>query len=113
MKRKNSGQEGLERFKSDGVRYTKESQRCGKKDCKSCPHGAYFHAYLLPELAHQLLGDELKFEYRRKNSGGRIREIDIYIGKDFYRIGDPVFNEIRRQRRRDRKERAARKALLG
>jgi hypothetical protein len=29
----------------DGARYRQEFVRCGKRGCKSCPHGPYWYAY--------------------------------------------------------------------
>lgn len=43
-----------------GVAYRLESVRCGKPNCKSCPHGPYWYAYF--------------------RDGGRLRS--RYIGKE-------------------------------
>jgi hypothetical protein len=44
-----------------GVTYRLESVRCGKADCKSCPHGPYWYAYYREgrRLRSRYIGPEL------------------------------------------------------
>lgn len=35
----------METAYAEGIHYRQETVRCGKANCKSCPHGPYWFAY--------------------------------------------------------------------
>jgi hypothetical protein len=51
----------------EGVSYRLESVRCGKPNCKSCPHGPYWYAYYREDgkLRSRYIGRELPVEVTR------------------------------------------------
>jgi hypothetical protein len=48
-------------FDEEGVTYRLERVRCGKPNCKSCPHGPYWYAYYREgkRLRSRYIGPEL------------------------------------------------------
>ncbi len=74
-----------------GIRYTREEQWCGKKNCTKCPHGPYYWAYPPSK------------EGTAENGFRRIPQKPIYIGKVFVAIDTPEFREIKAKRKLARK----------
>lgn len=58
-----AGREVVQQRQLKGITYQLEKVRCGKPNCKSCPHGPYWYAYY------------------RKGFNGRM--VSKYIGKEF------------------------------
>lgn len=50
------------------VTYRLEAVRCGKANCKSCPHGPYWYAYFREgnKLRSRYIGPELPADVKRK-----------------------------------------------
>lgn len=53
------------------VTYRLESVRCGKPNCRSCPHGPYWYAYFREgsRLRSRYIGRELPADVKKKLSG--------------------------------------------
>jgi hypothetical protein len=81
----------VESLRTSYATYQLERVWCGKKSCKSCPHGPYWYAYLRVKTS------------RVDGVGNPIKRVQqLYIGKHFRLLkGDPGKIRGRHKKRED------------